>query len=117
MSLIENFFTGFIDLIIKFLGTILSLIISPLLSTFNTIVPNLNSYLVIFGNFYIKLLKGVAFAKEVFLNTTGFPRELFYLVIIFFFGKMVGMVALRSRRFIFNLYYLIRGSKSITNKE
>lgn len=113
MSIIENLFSGFIDIVLNILGTAVAVIVDPCLNFVHQFVPDLNSYLVTFGNFYIRVLKGVAFAKEVFLNCTGFPRPLFYIIIVFFFVKLTAMAGIRLRRFVFNIYYLIRGARGV----
>lgn len=116
MSILENFLIFFIQLSLKLLGTVFGVVVNPLLLFFTNHVPSFTAYLGIFSSFYLRILNGVAFAKEVFFNTTGYPRLLFYSLCTFFFVKLLNMNLIRIRRFIFNVYYFLRGSRGISNE-
>ena len=111
MSLIDNILQFIIDIYVKILGTIGDFVVMPIINVFVNKIPNVASYLTYFTDFCSRIFNGVAFAKEVFFNVTGYPRALFFALVVFFFFKVTNMVLIRARRFVFNIYYLLRGSK------
>lgn len=112
MSLIENVLQFIIDIYVKILGTIGDFVVMPLITAVINKIPNVAEYLTYFTTFVARIFNGVAFAKEVFFNVTGYPRALYFALVTFFFFKLSNMVLIRARRFVFNIYYLLRGSRS-----
>lgn len=88
-----------------------NIILFPIYSALSLILPDLSSYTSIVGQFFNQyILNGLGFAKEVFLNVTGFPRELFNIMVIFFAAKVSYMATKRAIKFIINLYSTIKGN-------
>ena len=74
-----------VQVILRFLiwlsGTITGVLLSPLYLVANGLVDNFPDYLDVFQNFALQhIFPGLAFAREVFLNFTGFPTILFQRV-------------------------------------
>lgn len=92
-------------------GLISSIIISPILLLLEPLFPNLDSYLDIAMSFFGRFCNGVAFAKEVFLNITGYPRALFVILVTYIFARLAFMVSKRVFLFIYNMYSVVRGTK------
>ena len=107
-GLISGFVTGLFRLILNFIGSIASTIIAPLLSMFSVAYPKFYDA---FANtdFFSRALTGISFAREVFLNVTGFPRVVFYALVNLFFVKVGFMILLRSFKFMIRMYYILRG--------
>lgn len=113
----NNIFSGLIDFILdlflKVLSFINGLIFAPVHAIIMQFVPNIDSYfsdVYLFINNY--MLKGVAFAREVFFNLTGFPRGLFDFLMAFLLFKFTFMILKWGLQRLANAYYLVRGSKS-----
>lgn len=107
---------GLLNLILSIFFWLASLVTSiftaPILGITKVIWPNLDSYLSTTVTFWNRLLTGVGFAKEVFLNVTGFPRALLNLIITYFFARFSLTATKRAFKFIANVYYFIRGQRS-----
>lgn len=107
---IVNFF---IKVITWLAGIIISIISFPIYLLLNPAIPNLSSYLDTFSTFLTdKVFRGLAFAREVFFNVTGFPRSLFYALVTFYLFKLGFRLTMLVFYFLFNLYHIIRGSKT-----
>lgn len=88
----------------------LSVITAPILYFLDQFKPNLynyESYLYEFTN--TKLIPGMAFAKEVFFNCTGYPRSLFNILIALVLARFTYHMLLLPTRFIIKMYYILRG--------
>ena len=105
---------GLLDFILTIFFWIASLISSlifvPVMAVFQAIFPNFDSYLDITITFWNRILDGVVFAKEVFLNVTGFPRSFLNIIITYWFAKLSIMATKRAFKFLVNMYMLIRGN-------
>lgn len=87
-----------------------NIILFPVYTALSLIFPDLSGYINDVGLFINQyLLHGLGFAKEVFLNVTGFPRAFFNIIVIFFAGKVSYMATKRSIKFIVNIYKTIKG--------
>lgn len=111
---IANFF---IKIIIWLSSLIVSIITLPIYNLLRPFLPNLPTQLAVFSDFLTNhVFRGLAFAREVFFNTTGYPRELFYALLTFFLFKLGIRVTLLVFNFVIKLYYIIRGSSVNTSK-
>lgn len=57
--------------------------------------------------------KGIRFAKEVVINITGIPNQLFILLAMLLGFTMVAYISMFAFKFIFNTYALVRGASGI----
>lgn len=112
--MIENFFQAFINLIFRVLGTVSGFTIDPVMRWFQTYVPGMTPFLTVTTTFLSRVLNGVAFAKEVILNVTGLDRGLFTTLIGLFFAKIAYNSLARLCRFVFNMYFYIRGAHGVS---
>lgn len=111
---IANFF---IKIIIWLSSLIISTITLPIYNILRPFLPNLPEQLDIFSTYLTDyVFRGLAFAREVFFNTTGYPRELFYALLTFYLFKLGLRVTLLVFNFIIKLYYIIRGNPVSTSK-
>lgn len=100
-----------LKLILWVAGLIYSVITVPILALVNTIFPDFSVFLSDFQLYVTDyLFKGLAFAREVFLSITGFPRPLLTLLVTIFLGKFAFHFAVLPIKFIINIYRSIRGS-------
>lgn len=87
-----------------------NIILFPIYSALKLIFPDLSTYVNAVGQFFNDyILHGLGFAKETFLNVTGFPRPFFNAIVVFFSAKVGYMVTKRSIKFILNIYRAIKG--------
>lgn len=104
---ITKFFIWFLTGVSSALINVLTFPISSLLVQLRPNLLDYESNLYYFVNTY--LLRGVAFAREVFFNCTGYPRSLFNLLILYFLAKFTLHVTLLPARFCIKMYYILRG--------
>lgn len=107
-----NQITNFLlRIIIWIAGLFVSLITYPVYQWLRPVIPNIDSYLqqmlTFFGNY---VFQGVAFAREVFFNITGYPRPLFYALCTFFLAKLAFRLLALVFWFLINIYRIIRGT-------
>lgn len=107
---------GLLELILKFFfwiaSIISSIVFAPLIGLLSVVFPNFNEYLDTILTFWNRLLLGIAWGKEVFLNVTGFSRSLFIILVTYWYARFALMVTKRAIKFIANMYLFIRGSKT-----
>lgn len=109
----DSLLTFYIKISLKLIYTLIDFIINPIISFIVRIVPDFTFILSSVNSFFARIITGITFAKEVFLNCTGYPRTLFYLVVSFFFVRLFAMTFIRAFKFLFNVYYVLRGSHYI----
>lgn len=109
--MINSILEAILWLFVQLCQFVSSILLMPIWVAISAIFPDLSSFIgqvYTFINQYI--LHYLGFAKEVFLNVTGFPREFFNAMVIFFMGKLTYMAVKRSIKFIINIYRTIKGS-------
>lgn len=109
--MLTNLFNGLINLILSVLGFIAGIIIKPITALIFAIFPDMTEYtqtVIDFLNNYA--FKGLAFAREVFFNTTGASRTIFALFINLFFLRITIKYTLQAYYFIKNMWALYRGN-------
>lgn len=102
-----------IKLILYIASFIINIILTPIFAFIDSsgLVPDLTEYLDSFAYFVDNyLIRGLAFAREVFLNVTGFPRSLLHALVLLYLGKLAFHIFVRTYKFISNIYHYIRGS-------
>lgn len=110
--MINDLFRAIMKIIFFVLRFIMNLFLAPLTIILNRF-PTFTNFLEDAINFLDNtLIKGVAFAREVFFNLTGFPQTLFTISLDFFmtFISLIGI--LRMVKFIKNAWSLFRGGKT-----
>ena len=111
--MLESFLKMVIESMFYIITLLSSMIISPLLKLFTGMFPDFSLWLSTVLDFWTSLLNGVNFAKEVFLNITGFPRVFFYGLIAIYWWKFLAMGIKRTYKFLLNMYYMLRGAHAI----
>lgn len=108
----EGFFQALLSFFLNIIFTLSKYVIDfvaiPFMLAVTPLFPNLGSYLDNFNQFcndYI--FKGLIFAREVFLNVTGYPRSLFYALITFFLGKLTLHLFIIAFKFIRNIIKIV----------
>lgn len=111
MFTVDSFFQAVLNFIVDiffFIARIINVaIFSPILAIFSTIFPNINLVENI-SAFLERIIVGIGFAKETFLNLTGFPRPLFTAFVTFFFARFFLTSTIRTYLFILRMYRLIK---------
>lgn len=107
----------FVKILIWLSSLVISVITLPIYNILRPFLPELPTQLQVFSTYLSEhVFRGLAFAREVFFNTTGYPRELFYALLTFFLFKLGIRVTLLVFNFIIKLYYIIRGSSVTSSK-
>ena len=110
LNAVANFL---IKIIIWISGLLISVIVFPIYLILRPFLPELPTQLATFSTYLSDhVFRGLAFAREVFFNVTGYPRALFYALITFYLFKLGARLSLLVFQFIIKLYYIIRGSSS-----
>lgn len=100
-----------LKIILYILGFISSVIVSPVFALVELLFPDFSSFTADFEFYVVNyVLRGLVFAKEVFLNVTGFPRPLLGIIVTLYLGKLTFQIASIPIKFIINLYRAFRGS-------
>lgn len=75
--MINNIINTLFDVFFSIARGLNEIFLSPIIEKILDSLPNLNSFLESFNLFLINyVFKGILFIKEVFLNITGLPRQL-----------------------------------------
>lgn len=112
-NVVANFF---IKVIIWLSSLVIGLLTLPIYNLLRPFLPHLPAQLAIFSDYLSNyVFRGLAFAREVFFNVTGYPRVLFYALVTFYLFKLGLHLTLLVFWFIIKLYYIIRGSSVSTN--
>lgn len=109
--MLNSIFSAILKVILYIAGFISSVIVSPIFALVELIFPDFTPFMADF-NTYVSdyVLRGIAFAREVFLNVTGFPRPLFHLIVTLYLAKLTFHLASIPIKFIINIYRALRGS-------
>lgn len=104
-----------VQVIIKFLvwlaSNLTAVLLTPVYLTVTGLVDNFPYYEDVFINFtYQKFLPAVAFAREVFLNFTGFPDSLFQALVTLFLARLALHAIILPIKFLMKIYYFFRGT-------
>lgn len=109
--MINSLINGFLNLVFDVLNWFVSLLTMPFYNFLVNLFPNLETYnntCSAFLNDYV--FKGLAFARELFLNFTGFPRDLYYILVFYLVGIFALCMSLTVVNFITNIFrYWKRG--------
>lgn len=82
----------------------MSIFTAPILALVSLVFPNLDSYISTFNVFLnTYILPGVAFAREVFLNVTGYPRALLSTLAFILLAKLTFHISIIPLRFLYNV--------------
>lgn len=75
--MINSIVSAILKVILYILGFISSVIVSPVFALVELLFPDFSAFTNDFEFYVVNyVLRGLVFAKEVFLNVTGFPRPL-----------------------------------------
>lgn len=110
--MIEGFFHNLLKFILDILFYIASIVLNiiaiPFMTALSPLIPNLSTYLGTFNTFCdTYLFRGLAFCREVFLNVTGYPRALFYVLITFFLAKLSLHLFIVAFKFLRNIIRIV----------
>lgn len=109
--MVESLLTSFIEMVVFVGSYLVNVLFQPLFVILDSWFPDFSNYLANFEYFFLNYVcKGVAFAREVFLNCTGFPRALFHAIVTLYLAKLAFRVVLLVFKFIYNIYHAIRGA-------
>ena len=109
--MINNLLTSLLKFIFYVFNLIVTSITLPIFYLVSSLFPDLSSYINSFNYFCTNyLFKGLAFAREVFLNVTGFPRPLFHLLVNLFLLRVSFHLLRIPIQFIINTYRNFKGS-------
>lgn len=95
-------------LITVFTWPIARFVVTVMPDTFDHFDTSINAF------FTQHLIPGLAFAREVFFNVTGYPRVLFAALILVFTGKLALRIGFIAFRFFIKIYFAFRGSPKNT---
>lgn len=109
--MINSIVSGLLKVILYILGFISSAITAPVFALVELLFPDFTQFTADF-NYYVvnHVLRGLVFAKEVFLNVTGFPRALLGIIVTIYVGKLTFYIASIPIKFLINIYRAFRGS-------
>lgn len=111
--MIDGIVTFLVTGILNVISFILGVIFYPIYLIITSVFPDMTSYWETALDWYTNnLLDGIAFMRETFFIYTGFPRELFNLIIGFFALRFTIYLAKVAFTFIINAWGLIKGGKS-----
>ena len=108
--MLNSILKSIIQVIFKVCAWVLDKITRPLWLLVQVFVPDVSTYLTAATSFFnTKVLLGVAFAREVFFNCTGFPRPLFSVFVTILLGRIGLHVFLLMVRFLFHILKFLHG--------
>lgn len=94
---------GIFEVVFSVTAWFINLITTPFFVVLNEVFPDLSEYNLQFNSFLSNyVFRGVAFARELFLNFTGMPRDLYYIWVTFMFGIFIFYLSLTIFLFIRN---------------
>lgn len=100
-----------IKVVLWLCGLFATIITTPVLAALGYLFPDFSNFTSSFNTYVADyVFRGLAFAREVFLNTTGYPRALFNLIVTLYLGKLSFHMAMIPIKFVINTYRAIRGS-------
>lgn len=108
--MINALVSAFLKLVLYIFGLIASLITAPVFALLSAVFPDFSSFLSDF-NYFISyyVVKGIAFAREVFLNVSGYPRALLQLLITLYMARLTFHLLSIPIKFIINTYKFYKG--------
>lgn len=102
---LNTIFTFILNTLIMFANLILEVLLAPVTGLIRLIFPSLDQAEVIFSNFLnTYAIPGITFARELFLNVTGYPRELLSLLAIIFAAKITYHIAVIPIKFLLRIF-------------
>lgn len=108
--MLNNILKTIIQVIFKFSAFILNLFTLPLYKLLEVFFPHPTAYINVALDFFnYHVLRGVAFAREVFFNVTGFPRPLFSIFITIYLARIGLHVFLLMIRFVIHIIQFLHG--------
>lgn len=109
--MLNSILSAILKFLFWFIGFIAEIITSPIFNLVKSLFPPLAEYHTAFATYTINyVLKGLAFAREIFLNVTGFPRPFFHLLINLFLARLTFHLLSIPVKFIINTIQMVRGS-------
>lgn len=109
--MVQQFLQVIIEFILFLSSLIVRIVTLPIYGLISVLIPDFSNFETMFNQYTYKILNGLAFAREVFLNVTGFPRPLLQLLITLFIGKLTFHIASIPIRFIINTYKTLKGGR------
>lgn len=92
--------------LIRWIFNILLLPLKPIMAIFPTFDNFLETAVNFIDNY---VLRAIAFAKQVFLNITGFPQELITISVNFALAMLTYIMILRMIVFVSSIYKKFKG--------
>lgn len=101
---LNTVFTFILNALITLANTIVEIFISPLFALIEAIFPSLDDARLVFSNFLaFYAIPGINFARELFLNVTGYPRDLLQMLALIFVAKITYHITIIPIRFIYRI--------------
>lgn len=101
---LNTVFTFILNALIGLANIIVEAFIGPLLELIEFIFPSLDNAEEVFSNFLSTYaIPGITFARELFLNITGYPRELLSMLALIFVAKITYHITIIPIKFIFRV--------------
>lgn len=109
--MLNNILSAILKFFFWVIGLLAEIITAPVFNLVKALFPPLSDYHTAFATYTINyVLKGLAFAREIFLNVTGFPRPLFHLLINLYLARLTFHLLSIPVKFIINTIRMVRGS-------
>lgn len=103
--MVGSLINGFLNMIFSIVSWFTNLITTPFFKFINEAFPDLSAYNIQFNDFLTNyVFRGVAFARELFLNFTGMPREIYYVWILFLFAIFALWLGTTGLTFLINMF-------------
>lgn len=101
---LNTIFTFILNCLIALANMVIEVFLSPIVILLKFIFPSLDQAEDIFSNFLATYaIPGITFARELFLNVTGYPRELLSLLAIIFAAKITYHITIIPIKFVFRI--------------
>lgn len=101
---LNSVFTFILDVLINLANFVVNLFLIPILAVINVIFPSMTQSDFIFTNFLNQfIIPGVTFARELFLNITGYPRELLSMLALIFIAKITYHITIIPIKFLIRI--------------
>ena len=111
--ILDNIFSFILNLFRFICNFFIDNFIEPIFNKLLEIFPDFSSFMGSVSTYLVDyFFKGITFAKNVFLNVTGYPGPLLRLLVIFFSYKFLVMITFFAVKFALNAWSLVRAGAS-----
>lgn len=100
-----------LQMILKFASLLMSIFTYPIIALASLVIPDLSTYVSTFNSFVtLHLVPAIAWAREIFINVTGYPRSLLHTLAIIYLAKLTFHVSIIPIKFIYNVIRMFMGA-------